>query len=214
MELYGYWRSSAAYRVRIAIHLKGLEFDYFPVNLVREGGEHRLPEYAQLNPQKLVPALELDNGKVLTQSLAIIEYLDEIFPEVPLLPENPELRAQVRGFAQVIACDVHPLNNLRVLEVLQRDFNMTEAQKMVWIERWIHDGFAALEAMIQETHGTFCFGDTVTLADVFLVPQMYNARRFNIELSRYPLLCAIDRACVGLEAFQRASPEQQPDAVK
>lgn len=212
MKLYGYFRSSAAYRVRIALNLKGLAYDAVPVHLVRDGGEQHAAAYRALNPQELVPALE-DGGRVLTQSLAIIEYLDETHPEPPLLPADPAGRARVRALALQIACEIHPLNNLRVLHALKRDFGLDEAATRRWYRYWIAVGFAALEASLSNSpEGRFCHGDAPGLADVFLVPQVFNARRFDCDLAPYPRICAVDAECAALAPFAAAHPTRQPDA--
>jgi maleylpyruvate isomerase len=209
MILYGYSMSSAAYRVRIALTLKGIEATTVSKQLRR--GEHRLKDFLQLNPQGLVPALELDDGRVLTQSLAIIEYLDEVYRQPPLLPARPADRARVRGMAQLIACDIHPLNNLRVLQYLEGPLGQAPGTRDTWYRHWIEAGFAALEAMLgrDASRGRFCFGEAPTLADVCLVPQVFNARRFSVDLSAYPCIVAIDAACRELPAFARAAPEKQ-----
>lgn len=213
MKLYTYFRSSAAYRVRIALELKGLTYEAVPVHLLRDGGEHRRDDYLARNPQGFVPALE-HGGSVLAQSLAIIEYLDELHPEPPLLPAEPLARAQVRSMALAIACDVHPLNNLRVLNYLRARFGAGEDAVGAWIRHWIAEGFRALESQARRcSHdGRHLFGSAVTLADVCLVPQMYNARRFACDLAPYPLLCAVTAHLESLPAFARAAPEAQPDA--
>lgn len=213
MKLYTYFRSSAAYRVRIALNLKGLDYQAVPVHLVRGGGEHRQPAYLGLNPAGLVPALE-DQGQVLTQSLAIIEYLEESHPLPALLPAAPLDRARVRAIAQAIACDIHPVNNLRVLQYLTRELDASEEQKNAWYRHWIGVGLQAVEAMLagDARTGAFCHGDTPGLADCCLVPQVFNARRFGCELSAMPTVLRIAETCAGLEAFQRAAPEAQPDA--
>jgi maleylacetoacetate isomerase len=212
VKLYGYFRSSAAYRVRIALNLKGLAYDAVPVHLVRDGGEQHAAAYRALNPQELVPALE-DEGRVLTQSLAIIEYLDETHPEPPLLPADPAGRARVRALALQIACEIHPLNNLRVLQVLKRDFGLDEAVTRRWYRHWITVGFDAFEASLSASpEGLFCHGDAPGLADLCLVPQVFNARRFDCDLAPYPRICAIDAECAALAPFAAAHPERQPDA--
>ncbi|APR03103.1 MULTISPECIES: maleylacetoacetate isomerase [Thauera] len=213
MKLYTYFRSSAAYRVRIALHLKGLDYEAVPVHLTRDGGEQRRPEYLVLNPAGLVPALE-DAGRVLTQSLAIIEYLDETHPQAPLLPAQALDRARVREIAQMIACDLHPINNLRVLQYLGREFGATEAQRNAWYRHWVELGLAAVEARLagDGRSGAFCHGDRPGLADCCLVPQVFNARRFDCDLSAMPTVRAIAARCEELEAFRRAAPAAQPDA--
>lgn len=214
LTLYGYWRSSAAYRVRIALNLKGLDYHSRPLHLLRDGGEQHGADYRAINPQQLIPCL-IDGEQAITQSLAIIEYLDETRPEPPLLPADSRGRARVRELAMAVACDVHPLGNLRVLQYLQARFGADEAERAVWSRHWISTGFDALEAMLAghpET-GRFCHGDTPTMADACLVPQFYNALRWKLPLEPYPTLRRIHEACSALEAFQRAAPEAQPDAV-
>ncbi|MBA1147441.1 maleylacetoacetate isomerase [Ectothiorhodospiraceae bacterium WFHF3C12] len=212
MRLYDYFRSSAAYRVRIALNLKGLAYESVPVNL-REG-EQAGAGYAGINAQCLVPTLDTGSAR-LTQSLAICEYLDEAWPEPPLLPADPEARARVRAIAEIVACDIHPLNNLRVLKYLTGPLSVAEAQKTQWYHHWIHEGFRALEALLQaeSQSGPYCLGDNLTLADVCLVPQVYNANRFEVDLDEYPAIRRVHEACERLPAFERARPENQPDAV-
>lgn len=213
LQLYGYFRSSAAYRVRIALNYKGLPYDLMPVHLTRDGGEQFRPDYVRRNPQSLVPMLT-DGEAGLTQSLAIIEYLEETHPEPHLLPEKPVDRARVRAIALAVACDIHPLNNLRVLKYLVRDLGQDETNKVRWYHHWIAKGLTAIEAMLADDPrtGLFCHGDRPTIADVFLVPQVANARRFDCDLSAYPTILAIDEACRQLPAFAQAAPENQPDA--
>ena len=213
VTLHTYWRSSAAWRVRIALALKGIAYDAVPVHLLRGGGEQRADAYRALNPQGLVPLLT-DGDETLSQSLAIIEYLDETRPEPPLLPRSAAGRARVRALAAVVACDVHPLNNLRVLQHLAAQFGADDAAKGAWMRRWIGDGFAALETMLARDPrtGTCCHGDAPTLADLCLVPQMFNARRFDVDLAPYPTLVRIDAHCSALAAFRDAAPDRQPDA--
>jgi maleylacetoacetate isomerase len=212
MKLYDYFRSSAAYRVRIALNLKGLAPERTFVHLRR--GAQRADDYLALNPQGLVPALVTDNGAVLTQSLAIVEWLDETHPRPPLLPADANGRARVRSIAQSIACDIHPLNNLRVLNYLTGTLGATEAQRDGWYRYWIDLGFEALEKRLagERATGRFCHGDAPTLADVCLVPQVANARRFNVGLAPYPTIVRIDAACSELAAFADAAPSKQPDA--
>ncbi len=213
LRLYSYWRSSAAYRVRIALGLKGLAYELRPVHLVRDGGEQRRPDYLALNPQGLVPVLDHD-GVVLSQSLAIIEYLEEVFPDLPLLPADTAERARVRSLAQIVACEIHPLNNLRVMNYLKGPLGMSAEAASDWYRHWLSEGFEAFERRLEaepET-GRYCHGDQPGLADACLVPQVYNARRFDIALSPYPRIEAIDAACLALPAFRDATPEQQPDA--
>jgi maleylacetoacetate isomerase len=213
LELYTYWRSSAAYRVRIALELKGLAYEARPVHLTHGGGEHRSDAYRRVNPQARVPALAHD-GRVLTQSLAIIEYLEEMWPEPPLLPAGPAARARVRAVAQLIACDIHPLNNLRVLQYAREALGASEDARNAWYRHWIMDGFAALEILLTDSAetGRHCHGDAPTIADACLVPQVYNARRYRCDLAAFPTIVRIDAACSALPAFARARPEAQPDA--
>lgn len=210
MKLYTYFRSSAAFRVRIALNLKGLSSDMIAIHLQKEGGLNKKPEYRAINPHMRVPALQLDSGDVLIQSLAIIEYLDEVHPEPPLLPRDPIARAKVRALAQVIACDIHPLNNVGPLRYLKNVLGQDQAKIDAWYHHWVHDGFEAVEAMIRPA--PYACGGEVTLADVCLVPQVYNARRLKVPLDRYPKIVAVDAACGGLAAFDKARPENQPDA--
>jgi len=212
MKLYDYFRSSAAYRVRIALNLKGLAPEREFVHLRK--GVQRGEDYLAVNPQGLVPALVTDDGKVLTQSLAIVEYLDETVPSPPFLPRSPAERARVRSLAQAIACDIHPIDNLRVLRYLLHTVGVEEAQKDAWYKYWIDVGLEALEIAVSRdpATGRFCHGDAPTLADICLVPQMANARRFEIDLAPYPTLIRIESACTALPAFAQAAPARQPDA--
>jgi maleylpyruvate isomerase len=213
MKLYTYFRSSAAYRVRIALNLKGLPYEAVPVHLVKHGGEHLQDDYRAMNPSALVPTFD-DDGATLTQSMAILEYLEETHPEVPLLPAAPRERARVRALAQIVACDIHPVNNLRILRYLVRTLGISDDAKNEWYRHWIGEGFAALEAHLaaDPAPGRFCHGDAPTFADCFLVPQVYNAQRFNIDLAPYPNIARINDACAKLPAFIAAHPAQQPDA--
>lgn len=217
MKLYSYFRSSASYRVRIALNLKGLPYETVPVHLLKNGGEQFAPEYRQLNPDALVPALideSTDHAAALTQSLAIIEYLEETHPEPRLLPQDALDRAYVRSIALSIACDIHPLNNLRVLRYLVRDLKVDEDSKNAWYRHWCEQGLAAIETTLAKDSrvGRFCYGDTPTLADCCLVPQVANAQRLHCDLSRMPTIMRINEACVGLHAFANAAPANQPDA--
>jgi maleylacetoacetate isomerase len=213
MKLHTYYRSSASYRVRIALNLKGLEAEHLPVHLTRDGGEQFLAKFRATNPAALVPVLE-DGSERIAQSLAIIEYLDERYPESPLLPASAADRAWVRQIALAIACDIHPLNNLRVLKYLTGPIGLSEEQKQTWIRHWIDLGLQALETRLTTSprRGAFCFGDRPTLADCCLVPQLFNAERFGMALDAYPTLRRIEQACNILKAFQNAHPANQPDA--
>jgi maleylacetoacetate isomerase len=216
LRLYSYWRSSAAYRVRIALNLKGLPYDIVPVNLAANGGEQHSADYAQVNPQELVPTL-FDGGRIIRQSMAIIEYLDESYDgELKLLPPTARDRARVRGLAQIIACDIHPIGNLRVLQYLEREFNSPAVERERWSRHWIREGFDALEELLAENPATgqFCEGDDPSLADICLVPQAYNARRWGLELGDWPTIARIVEECLKLPAFERARPENQVDAPK
>ena len=209
MILYGHAMSSASYRVRIALGLKGLRFTSVLMDL--RAGEQRLEEFLRVNSQGLVPALKLDDGAVLTQSAAIIEYLDEVHPRRPLLPNLPLARARVRALSQAITCDVHPLNNLRVLQYLEKDLRHDKADRDAWYRHWVQLGFDALERSLvrDPAAGRFCHGDAPTLADVCLVPQVFNARRFAVDLEPYPRIVGIDAACRDLAEFQSAAPDRQ-----
>lgn len=209
LVLHNYWRSGTSYRTRIALNLKGL--DYAQVTYDLRSGAHHDPAYRALNPQGLMPALEAD-GVVLTQSPAILEWLEERYPEPPLLPQAPNDRAIVRAMAALVACDIHPLNNLRVLTALKQDFAATPEQIKAWAQRWIGDGFAALEPMIARFGGDYAFGDAPTLADCCLVPQVYSAERFGVDLTPYPRVAAAVKAAQSLPAFAAAHPSRQPDA--
>ncbi|WNO61434.1 maleylacetoacetate isomerase [Rheinheimera sp. MMS21-TC3] len=211
MKLYGYWRSSAAYRVRIALNLKQLSYDNIPVHLVKNGGEQHSVDYKALNPAELVPTL-LDNDLSLNQSLAIIEYLEQKYPEPRVLPTDAAAKAQARALALDIACDIHPLNNLRVLQYLTGPLALSDEQKHAWIIHWLEVGFSGFEQRLATCAGQFCVGDEVTMADICLVPQVYNAKRFGLDMVPYPRINAIVEHCQQLEAFKLAAPEAQPDA--
>ena len=213
MKLFTYFRSSAAYRVRIALNLKGLGYDAVPVHLLRDGGQHLLDEYRAINPSGLVPTFQ-DDAITLTQSMAILEYLEEAYPQVPLLPKGAVARAHVRELAQIIACDIHPVNNLRVLKYLVKQLGQDEQAKTDWYRHWVIEGFQSLEAHLARhlDTGTFCYGHTPTIADCFLVPQVFNAQRFDIDVTAYPTISRINDMCVDLPAFKAAHPAQQPDA--
>ena len=210
MRYYGYFRSSAAYRLRIAFGLKGLAPEMIPVHLTRGGGEQKSEAFRAINPQALVPALEAD-GAILTQSMAILEWLEETHPTPALLPGDALRRAKIRAFANVIACDIHPLQNLRVLQYLRGEYGQDQEGVERWCQRWLGDGLAACEALVAQTGGRFCFGDAPTLADVCLIPQIFSAARFKVDLSAMPRLRAIAAECDALPAFANAHPGKQPD---
>lgn len=209
MRLYDYWRSSAAYRVRIALQIKGLEVEQIPVDL-RAGGQ-RAEDYLAVNPQGLVPFF-VDGELAISQSLAIIEYLEEAYPQSPVLPKDLVERARSRAIAQMIAVDIHPLNNLRVLQYLESEFKAGQKKRGNWYHQWLTKGFEAVEAMVNVTAGEFCVGDQPTLADICLVPQVYNAKRYEFDLRAYPMIRTINDRCHEIEAFQKAAPQHQPDA--
>jgi maleylpyruvate isomerase len=211
LKLHNYFRSSASYRVRIALNLKGLDYDYLICHLRK--GEHQSGAFRKLNPQALVPALETDDG-ILTQSLAIIEYLEETHPQPALLPTDAVPRARVRAIALSIACEIHPLNNLRVLAYLQNELGLDENTRNQWYHHWIHTEFRVLEERLdhESATGRFCHGDSPTLADICLVPQVANAQRFQVDLSHYPTILRINHGCLQLDGFARAVPDRQPDA--
>jgi len=213
MKLHTYFRSSAAYRVRIALNLKGIDYEAVPVHLLRDGGQHHQPAYLNINPSGMVPTLQDERG-TLTQSMAILEYLEETHPAIALLPVDPLGRARVRELAQIIACDIHPLNNLRVARYLVDELGISDAAKKTWLKHWVMDGFASMESHLARHPGTgkFCHGDTPTIADCFLVPQVFNAIRFEIDLAPYPNIARIYANCIALPAFVQAHPAQQPDA--
>lgn len=213
MKLYTYFRSSAAYRVRIGLKLKGLDVESVPVHLIKEGGQQLTPEFLVINPSAAVPALD-DGGAIITQSMAILEYLDEVYPMAPLLPRDALGRARVRALAQIVACDIHPLNNLRVLRYLAHQAGVTEEVKNAWYVHWVALGFAAFETQLASSPdtGRFCHGDNPGMADCLLVPQVFNAVRFNIDMTPYPTINRIVAACEALPAFASAHPSQQPDA--
>jgi maleylpyruvate isomerase len=210
VQLYTFSRSSAAYRARIALNLKGLPYEPISIHLQKEGGLNRKPEYRAINPLMRVPALRLDSGALLTQSLAIIEYLDEIHPQPPLLPRDALKRAQVRAMAQLIACDIHPLNNVSPLRYLKNELGQEQDKIDAWYHHWILDGFTALETMVAAR--PYAAGAELTLADICVVPQVANARRLKVPLDRFPKIVAIDAACGKLDAFIKARPDNQPDA--
>lgn len=211
MKLYGYWRSSASYRVRIALHLKGLDFEYEPVHLVQDGGEQNTKAYAQLNPAHLVPTL-VDGDLELNQSLAIIEYLDSLAGPA-LVPADPRRAAIVRMLALDMACDLQPITNLRVLQYVSGTLGAGDDGRQAWIAHWVNKTFTAFEQRLEKHAGVYCVGDTLSLADLCLVPQVYNAQRFHVDLTPYPRIMQVHRHLQQLEAFQKAAPEQQRDAV-
>lgn len=215
LRLHGYWRSSAAYRVRIALNLKGLAYESVPVHLIRDGGDQHHPDFAAINPQKLIPVLQ-HGSRMVRQSLAIIEYLDEVWSDPPLLPATPRDRAHARAMSLLVACDIHPLNNLRVIQYLEREFNAPQNQRDDWVRYWIVEGLRAFETLLVDdlARGTFCEGDTPGIADCCLIPQVYNARRFAVDLAPYPTICRIEAECLALAAFDAARPEMQKDAAE
>ena len=211
MKLYNYWRSGTSHRTRIALQLKGLSYEYLPVHLVKD--EHHGDTFKAVNPQQLVPALDTGHG-VLIQSPAIIEWLEEQYPEPPLLPRDPLQRAQVRALAAIVGCDIHPVNNKRILDYLRQTFGANTDAINAWCGTWIGAGFDAYEALLaaDTRRGRFSHGDAPTIADVFLLPQIESARRFKVDLTRWPLIAEVEKACMELDAFQKAAPRQQPDA--
>ena len=210
MKLYSYFRSSAAYRVRIALNLKGIGYETQSIHLVKDGGHNKRPEFRAVNPQMRVPVLVTTAGDVLIQSLAIIEYLDETHPQPPLLPKDPLARARVRALAELIACDIHPLNNTSPLRYLKNTMAQQQSAIDEWYRHWVVTGFEALEELMSP--GPFACGSEITMADLCLVPQVANARRLNVPLERFPKIVGVDRACLAIAAFDRARPENQPDA--
>ena len=210
MKLYSYIRSSAAYRVRIALNLKGIAYDTISIHLIKDGGHNKRPEFRAINPQMRVPALVTPAGDILIQSLAIIDYLEQTHPEPPLLPKDPIARAKVRALAELVACDIHPLNNIGPLRYLKNEMGKDQAAIDTWYHHWVLSGFEALEALIEPA--PFAFGKEATVADICLVPQVYNARRLKVPLDRFPKIVGVDAACMMLPAFDRARPENQPDA--
>jgi maleylacetoacetate isomerase len=213
LRLFSYWRSSAAYRVRIGLNLKGLPYEISPVHLVRDGGEQHGQAFREANPQALVPVLQ-HGQRMLRQSMSILEYLDELWPEPALLPATSRDRQRVRALAQVVACDIHPLNNLRVLQYLENEWGVPQPEREGWATHWMASGFEACEALLRDhpSTGEYCDGDIPTLADCCLVPQVYNARRFGLDMAPYPTIVRVEQACLALPAFDAARPENQPDA--
>lgn len=212
MKLLGYWRSGASYRVRIILALKGVDYDYEPVNLLKD--EQSGADYRLKNPQALVPTLITDGGTWLTQSIAIAEYLEEVYPDPPILPTSAILRAKARAIAAAIACEAQPFANLRIQKYLTRDLGLDDDAKADFLNRWSGGAMRAVESMVKETAGAFCVDDAPGLADAFLIPQLYAARRFNIDISACPALLAIERNCLKLSEFAKAHPDNQSDAVK
>ena len=212
MKLYSYWRSTAAYRVRIALNIKRLECEYKAIHLVKDGGEHHQDKYKSINPQSLVPALATDDGQIITQSLAIIDYLEDTFPQHTLYPQNPVQKAQAKAIALSIACDIHPLNNLRVLKYL-KNHDWQQSQIDQWYAHWIHQGFQAIEQQLSTSAGQYCFANQITVADIFLVAQVYNANRFKVGIDAYSLINKINDNCLKLHVFIDAAPENQPDNI-
>jgi maleylacetoacetate isomerase/maleylpyruvate isomerase len=216
MKLFGYWRSSAAYRVRIALHLKNIDCESVSVHLVKNGGEQHSDEYIALNPTHLVPTLidqTVDGELVLNQSMAILDYLDNQYSQSPLYPESIYDKAQVQAIALDIACEIHPVNNLRVQQYLVNKLGVNELDKSAWSHHWMGVGFAALEKKLEKVSGEYCYGDHITIADLCLVPQVYNANRFKVDMSSYPLINSIVERCNQIPAFIKAMPENQDDAV-
>ena len=226
MKLYSYFRSTAAYRVRIVLNLKQISYTIVPVHLVRNGGEQHSVEYLHVNPQGLVPSLDItapnfdvvapeSKPQIITQSGAIIEYLEEAFPQPALLPINLTQRAYVRTLTQIIACDMHPLNNLRVLHYIEESFDCDGPEKMTWYHHWLTSGFTAIEALLTSKGSThYCYDDQLTVADAYLIPQVYNALRFKLDMTPYPAINRIYQHCIQLPAFSDAAPELQPDIDK
>jgi maleylacetoacetate isomerase len=217
LRLYGYWRSSAAFRVRIALALKGLKYENYPVHLLQDGGEQHLAAFKNVNPQQLIPVL-VDGERVFRQSMAIIEYLDEQYPDngARLLPVGPRERARVRALAQMVACDIHPLPNLRVVQYLEREFGTPQVERDRWTRHWIENGFTAIEELLASnpSTGEFCEGDAPTMADCLLIPQTYNALRFGVPMTKFPTIQRIYQTAMARPEFTTAAPEQQPDAPR
>lgn len=208
MKLYDYYRSSACYRVRIALGIKNIPYEKIEIHLVNNGGEQNSPSYHKINPQGLVPSIEI-NGHIISQSLAIIDYLEEVYPGVPLLPEDPFIRASIKSLALIVACDMHPLNNLRVLNQLKERFKADQTQITDWYHHWLKAGFDAFEEQLNLLERTkpLCYGNKITLADICLIPQVYNAKRFNFPMEHYPLINSINDYCLSMPEFQKAAPE-------
>lgn len=207
MVLYDYFRSTACYRVRLALHIKNIAFECIEVHLINNEGEQHRPEYHKINPQHLVPSLKI-NDQIITQSLAIIDYLEDVYPKIPLLPVNPYIKASIKALALIVACDIHPINNLRVLNYLKEEFHANQEQITTWYHHWLKLGFDAFEIQLQglERSKPVCFGATPTLADVCLIPQVYNAKRFDLDMTAYPLITEINDYCLTLPAFIKSQP--------
>ncbi len=212
VKLYSYWRSSASWRVRIALNLKGVPFEYEPVHLVKDGGEQHTDGYRAINPARLLPSLEID-GHTLSESLAIVRYLDQTLPEPLLVPEDPYWGAKAWQLAELVNAGIQPIQNLRVMQELSTQFDADSDARKAWSKQWITRGFEALESFLVEIPGIFCIGDEVTVADICLVPQVYNARRFHVDMGRFPHIMAAEAELSQLDAFERARPENQPDAT-
>lgn len=212
LKLYSYFRSSCSYRVRIVLALKGIGYETIPVHLVRDGGEQHQEAYKSLNPLSQVPYLVLGNGVGISQSVAIVEYLEEAYPDPALLPSDPEVRARVREIVELINSGIQPIQNLSVMKYLKSEYGQSDESVHAWNAHWITRGFEALEFRLKQSAGRFCYRDEVTLADAFLVPQVFNAKRFNVDLTRFPAIDRVHRHCEELEAFQMAHPSQQPDS--
>jgi len=216
IELYSYYRSTTSYRVRIALNFKELDYNIIPVHLIKDGGEQHKTEYKSINPQGSVPTL-IDNETTISQSMAIIEYLEEKYPSPALLPKDIEQRSYVRQISNIIACDIHPVNNLRILKYLTNELEISENKKSEWYKHWINESFKSLEEIIKTSPfktSKYCCGDQVSMADMCLIPQIYNAHRFNISMENYPILAAIEDNCLSHPAFIKATPENQPDAIE
>ena len=210
IKLYSYFRSSTSFRVRIVLHLKKLDFEYIPVHLLNQGGEQHLPEYRAVNPIGGVPTL-VHQGNAISQSAAIVQYLDEVFPVPRLLPEDPFKRAQIRQFCDNINCEMHPLNNLRVLQFLKKNYQVTDENQNLWVHHWLRWGFEATEKLLEANAGVYCFGNEISMADIFLAPQIVTAKRFSFPIEDFKLTNTVFENVMKLEAFQKAHPDCQPD---
>jgi maleylacetoacetate isomerase len=210
LKLYSYFRSSASYRVRIALHWKGLEFTYLPIHLLKEGGQQNLEEYRLVNPMGHVPALD-HNGFLVGESVAIVDYLDRVFPQRPLFPTSPRERAQVLQLVEILNSGIQPLQNLKVNQFLEKEFQHSKADVERWNQHWIEKGLTSLERLLEKTAGTHCLGDEITAADCFLIPQCFSSRRFGVKIEQFPVMARLEKEALKLEAFQKAHPERQPD---